>query len=426
MRIADMDWRMVEDWVRHDDRCALPLGSTEQHAGLSLATDAILAERVAAEAAEPIGVPVFPALPYGLTPYFTAFPGTVTLRVATYALVLRDVFDSLKQAGFRRVLIVNGHGGNAPAGSVAQDVAEHVAAIQANGLQIIGPVEQFSIAAPAFTPDELRGTWQRIFLAVKAQHTEAATRALLPHLAHDGYVLSLQNGLNELIIQRIIGRDRTIGAFINFGADWLAPGEIMFGNRGAVVIGELDGAMTPRLEALHATMRQFEPEAITTPNIWSYLWGKLGYGAMLFAQALGQKGIADCLARPELLPLWRRLGEEALVVARAEGVEPRGFNGYDVAAFVPGASEDAARRSVAAMVAFNSTSAKTHSGVWRDLAVRKRRTEVDVQIAPIAEIGERHGIDCRATRRLVTMIHEVEEGGRPMTDANLLELARVN
>jgi creatinine amidohydrolase len=114
-----MDWRMVGDWVRHDDRCALPLGSTEQHAGLSLATDAILAERVAAEAAEPLGVPVFPALPYGLTPYFTAFPGTVTLRVATYAAVVRDVLDSLKNAGFRRVLIVNGHGGNAPAGAQA-------------------------------------------------------------------------------------------------------------------------------------------------------------------------------------------------------------------------------------------------------------------------------------------------------------------
>jgi len=305
-------------------------------------------------------------------------------------------------------------------------VGEHVDAIRTTGLQITGPVAQFSITAPAFTPDQLSGAWQRIFLAVKAQHTEAATRALTPHLAQDGYVLSLQNGLNELIIERIIGRDRTIGAFINFGADWMSPGEIIFGNRGAVVLGELDGAMTPRLDALHAVMREFEPQAITTPNLWSYLWGKLGYGAMLFAQALGQKGIADCLARPELLPLWRRLGEEAIVVARAEGIEPRGFNGYDVAAFSPGASEDAARESVAAMVAFNSASAKTHSGVWRDLAIRKRHTEVDVQIAPIVEIGGRHGIDCRATRKLVAMIHEVEEGRRHMTDDNLLELARAN
>jgi creatinine amidohydrolase len=121
MRIAEMDWRMVEDWVRHDDRCVLPLGSTEQHAGLSLATDAILAERVAIEAAEPLGIPVFPVLPYGLTPYFTSFAGSVTLRVATFAAVVRDVLDSLKQTGFRRVLIVNGHGGNQPAMSLAQE-----------------------------------------------------------------------------------------------------------------------------------------------------------------------------------------------------------------------------------------------------------------------------------------------------------------
>jgi 2-dehydropantoate 2-reductase len=305
------------------------------------------------------------------------------------------------------------------------DVApEHVAAIRGQGLRIVGPVEEFAIAAPAFRPEELVGTWQHIFLAVKAQHTEAASRALTPHLAQDGYVLSLQNGLNETIIQRIVGRDRTIGAFINFGADWMAPGEILFGNRGAVVLGEVDGAMTPRLAALHTVMRDFEPDAITAPDIWSYLWGKLGYGAMLFAQALGQKGIADCLARPELLPLWRRLGEEAIVVAQAEGVAPRGFNGYDVDAFKPGACEAAARASVAAMVAFNRTSAKTHSGVWRDLAIRRRRTEVDVQIAPIAEIGARHGIDCRATRKLVEMIHEVEEDRRAMTDDNLLELAQ--
>jgi len=78
------------------------------------------------------------------------------------------------------------------------------------------------------------------------------------------------------------------------------------------------------------------------------------------------------------------------------------------------------------VVAFNRTSAKTHSGVWRDLAIRRRRTEVDVQIAPIAEIGARHGIDCRATHRLVAMIHEVENGTRQMTDDNLLELSRVN
>ena len=121
MRIADMDWRMVEDWVRYDDRCVLPIGSTEQHAGLSLATDAILAERVATEAAEPFGVPVFPVLSYGLTPYFTGFAGSVTLRLATFAALMRDILDSLKNTGFRRILVVNGHGGNQPGLSLAQE-----------------------------------------------------------------------------------------------------------------------------------------------------------------------------------------------------------------------------------------------------------------------------------------------------------------
>ncbi len=121
MRIADMDWRMVEDWLRGDDSGVLPLGSTEQHAGLSLMVDAILAEKVAVEAAAPLGVPVYPALPFGLAPYFQAFPGSITLRVDTYVAVVREVLDSMKRSGFRRILIVNGHGGNQPAAALAQE-----------------------------------------------------------------------------------------------------------------------------------------------------------------------------------------------------------------------------------------------------------------------------------------------------------------
>ncbi len=296
-------------------------------------------------------------------------------------------------------------------------VPEHVAAIRGPGLHIHGPVADFTVQAPAMLPEDVSGTWDKVFLCVKAHHTAEACQALLPHLAGDGYVLSLQNGLCETIIAGIAGTERTVGAFVNFGADWMGPGSILYGNRGAVVLGEINGADTPRLRKLHQLMRDFEPDAITTPDIWSYLWGKLGYGAMLFAQALGDASIADCLARPELLPTWRALGGEAV----AEGVQPRGFNGFDPAAFRPGAAEADAAASVAAMVAFNRPSAKTHSGVWRDVAVRRRRTEVDVQIAPIAEIGAKHDLPCPTIARLVTLIHEVE-AGRPQSDALLLEL----
>jgi len=121
MRVSEMNWGQMETYLRGDDRAVLPIGSTEQHAQLSLATDMILAERVAVEAAEPLGVPVFPVIPYGITPSFAAYPGTVSLRIETCLLLVRDVLDSLAGSGFRRILIVNGHGGNAPVQGLAAE-----------------------------------------------------------------------------------------------------------------------------------------------------------------------------------------------------------------------------------------------------------------------------------------------------------------
>lgn len=126
MRISDMNWMMVEEYLKRDDRCVLPLGSTEQHAYLSLSVDSILAERIAVEAAEPLGVPVFPVVAYGITPYFCAFPGSITLRVDTHLRVVGDILDAMAEQGFKRILIVNGHGGNAPAQSLVSEwMADH-------------------------------------------------------------------------------------------------------------------------------------------------------------------------------------------------------------------------------------------------------------------------------------------------------------
>jgi creatinine amidohydrolase len=126
MRISDMNWMMVEEYLKRDDRCVLPLGSTEQHAYLSLSVDSILAERIAVEAAEPLAVPVFPVVAYGITPYFRAFPGTITLRVDTYLRVVGDILNAMAEQGFKRILIVNGHGGNTPAQSLVSEwMADH-------------------------------------------------------------------------------------------------------------------------------------------------------------------------------------------------------------------------------------------------------------------------------------------------------------
>ena len=125
MRIRDLNWMQLEEYLAGDDRIVLPVGSTEQHAYLSLETDNILAERLAVEAAEPLGVPVLPALPYGITG-FVAFPGSPTLRLETFAAVVRDILDSLLGQRFRRIVIVNGHSGNEPArAAVSEWLADH-------------------------------------------------------------------------------------------------------------------------------------------------------------------------------------------------------------------------------------------------------------------------------------------------------------
>lgn len=119
MRIEQCHWKQVEDLLKTEDRCILPLGCTEQHAYLSLATDSILAEKLSVDIATPLGVPVFPVLSYGITPNFRAYPGTVSLRMQTYLQIIEDVLESLFEQGFRRILVVNGHGGNSPARAIA-------------------------------------------------------------------------------------------------------------------------------------------------------------------------------------------------------------------------------------------------------------------------------------------------------------------
>ena len=131
MRIRDLNWMQVEALLAAgEDRAVLPLGSVEQHAYLSLAVDALLAEAVAVDACEALRVPVLPAQPYAYTPTYMAYPGTMTLKLETLLAVLTDLIESLHHHGFRRIVIVNGHGGNNGASSVMQQLMSRLPGLQ--------------------------------------------------------------------------------------------------------------------------------------------------------------------------------------------------------------------------------------------------------------------------------------------------------
>jgi 2-dehydropantoate 2-reductase len=276
--------------------------------------------------------------------------------------------------------------------------AEHVAAINRHGLRIEGPVEQYTVRVPAITPDELPERLGAVLLAVKAHHTEDAVRPVAARLAPDGFVVSLQNGINEPVIAAAVGEGRTVGAFVNFGADLIEPGVILRGNRAAFMIGELDGRPSDRVARLVADIA----DASQTGNLAGYLWSKEAYGAMLFATAVSDLSIADALAEPRYRPLHLALAREVLSQATAD---PEPFDGFDPADL---------DGSIDRLVEFNRRSAKTHSGIYRDLAVRHRKTEVDALLA---------AVDGPLLRLVAAIIHAIEDGRRVCERANLELLA---
>ena len=208
-------------------------------------------------------------------------------------------------------------------------VSEHVEVCRTAGLRIEGPLDNFTQRIPAVTPAELDGTYSRIVLAVKAQNTAGALQDLLPHLSVDGFILSAQNGLNEITIAEMAGAQRTMGCYLGFASDWLGPGRILYGGRGEVVIGEIDGRRLPRTMEMHSLCKLFEPNAILSDNIWGYLWSKLCLASMLFATALTEDDMPHNFADPQRFPVFNRLAREVMAVAHARTVNPEPFGTFD-------------------------------------------------------------------------------------------------
>lgn len=275
----------------------------------------------------------------------------------------------------------------------------HVAEINKNGLIIEGPVNEFVVQIPAVTPDGLPDSIDHAIVAVKSHHTRAAAELLRTRLAPDGYVLSVQNGLTADVLIDAVGRDRVVSSFVNFGADVMGPGRVMQGNIGTFRVGELSGgSITPRVIELADALPYAEP----TDNVLGYLWGKEAYGAMLWAGAVSDLSIAETLRRPEYRPLMIKVAQEVLAQAP---VKVESFDG-----FVP----DDLEGSLDRLVDFNLRTAKTHSGIYRDLAVRKRKTEIDEMLRDI------HG---PIFDKIGELIHDIEQGRRVCEVKNLDELA---
>jgi 2-dehydropantoate 2-reductase len=301
-------------------------------------------------------------------------------------------------------------------------VPEHVRLINEQGMHLIGVRGDHFYPVRAVLPEELNGPLGTVILAVKTHFTEAAMQQYGPLLAPDGYIVSMQNGLNEELIARHVGPERTIGAFVHFGADYLEPGLIQLGQEHDIFLGELNGEITLRLEELQGVLSVVMPTNLTS-NIWGYLWGKLVYGTMSFVISCVDAPVPEVLANPLARRAARVAASETARVGAAQGYRLEPIGPFEPADFLPGPGwEERANGSLDRIADEMAHSIKQHTGVWRDLRVKRRKTEVE-RHAEVAARGEALGIATPLNRAIVALVHQIERGERGMGWDNLDVLA---
>jgi 2-dehydropantoate 2-reductase len=290
--------------------------------------------------------------------------------------------------------------------------ADHVAAMNAHGLTIENRDGSVTVPVRAISPGTLGPDLGLVLLAVKSQDTPAALEVLAPRLAADGAIVSLQNGLNEELIARAVGAPRTIGCLVNWAADWIAPGRILHGGHGALVLGELDGRLSDRVQGLAKLLAVVAPTEVTD-NVLGYTWAKHVYGALLVATAVVDAHVYEVVERsPEVQQMLVALVVENMRAAEAAGIRLEPFDEY--------APDD--YRAMGIIGGHYRQHTKTKTGIWRDLVVRRRKTEVGALLGATVAKARTLGVGMPLTERLIAMIEDLELGRRVMSWANIDEL----
>ena len=297
---------------------------------------------------------------------------------------------------------------------------DHVAAMNAHGLTIESREGSVTVPVRAITPGALGHGLGLVLLAVKSQDTSGALEVLTPRLAADGAIVSLQNGLNEELIAEKIGAPRTVGCLVNWAADWVAPGRILHGGHGALVLGELDGRMSDRVQGLAKLLAVVAPTEVTD-NVLGYTWAKHVYGALLVATAVVDAHVYEVVERsPAVQQMLVTLVVENMRIAEAAGIRLEPFDEYAPADYRAAARGDLAARQ-RAMEHYRQHT-KTKTGIWRDLVVRRRKTEVGALLGATVAKARTLGLGMPLTERLIAMIEDLELGRRAMSWSNIDEL----
>jgi 2-dehydropantoate 2-reductase len=315
--------------------------------------------------------------------------------------------------------------------------ADHVAALNANGLTVDGVRGSQHFNVRAVLPDQLEGPLEAVLIATKSQHTEDAVRALLPLLGPQSFIVSFQNGFNEPVIAELLagaglgGMERVIGSIPNYGGALVDPGYIEFVHEGPIQLGEMSGALTPRLLELAGLLGALT-EVQLSDNIWGQIWAKEVYSAQVVFSALADAPIRETLGVERYARVAGAVVREALEIAEANGIAVEAFDFFDPANYKPTTAADTAKLLAninhAIWLLKKDQKPSEHrfrkqgSGIWWDIVYRNRPSEVRASNGKLVAFGRAKGADVRLNDRLCTMIYEIEEGRRSLGFHNFDEL----
>ena len=296
---------------------------------------------------------------------------------------------------------------------------EHIAAIREKGLQVDVPDGPFNVKINVVFPDEVEGKFDIGFIAVRSNYTPDALDTVMPHLADNGLLVSMQNGINPPLLEQRVGPDRTIGVAIRMGCQKLGPAHVQTATRGHLYVGHLHGRRTPQLEKLNSFLDAVIPSEITD-NILGVLWSKLTYTCLGYYGSLADASLVTSCADEPNRRVLTEFFAEVVAVGTAAGARFIPLAEYDPRDFHPSQPFD---RRLAAL----NESAKSWKGDDRKGPLRQIqkgvKTEVDFTLAHVVREGERLKIPTPLCRSVLEMIHELESGKRRLGMQNYVELS---
>jgi 2-dehydropantoate 2-reductase len=295
---------------------------------------------------------------------------------------------------------------------------EHIAAIRRNGLQIDVPDGPFNVKINTAFPHETEGKFDLGLIAVRSNYTVDALDTALPHLADNGLLVSMQNGINPPLLQEKVGADRTVGMAIRMGSRKVAPGHLHTATRGHLYIGHLHGKTTPQLERLQQILNP-AMETEISDNILGVLWSKLTYTCLGYYASLADASLAtscgDQASRRALADFFA----EVVSVGDGLGVRWIRLAEYNPADFHP---RNSSGERLAALNEFaKSWKPDDRKGPLRQIQ-NKIKTEIDYTLAYVVREGEKLNIPTPLCRKVLDSIHELEAGTRQLGLQNYAEL----